>query len=135
MYGFSEQNFDVTSCTSVISSIAFSKCTKFFNTCLIELPRIITKSRAELNVILNENYCIRKSHVYICIGLNLPGVSASRRAIITNFGFRLQASSSLRLPGCLATGRRAIALKSALKYRAFSSNQITFIGLVSSKYY
>ncbi len=117
MYGFSEQNFDVTNYTSVISSIAFSKCTKFLNNCLIELPLIITKPRAKLNVILSENYCKRNSHIYICIGLNLPGVSASRRAIITHFGFRLHASSSLRLSGCLATGRRA------------------FIGLVSRKNY
>ncbi len=31
MYGFPEQNFDVTNYSSVISSIAFSKCTKFFD--------------------------------------------------------------------------------------------------------
>ncbi len=57
MYGFSEQNFDVTNYSSVISSIAFSKFTKFFNNCLIEPALIITKSRAKLKVILSENYC------------------------------------------------------------------------------
>ncbi len=55
---FSEQNFDVTNYSSVISSIAFSKYTKFFDNCLIELSLIITKSRAKLKVILSENYCI-----------------------------------------------------------------------------
>ncbi len=39
--------FDATNYSSVISSIAFSKCTKFFNNCLIELSLIITKSRAK----------------------------------------------------------------------------------------
>ncbi len=58
MYGFSEQNFDVTNYPSVISSIAFSKCTKFFNNCLIDPALIITKSRAKLKMILSENYCI-----------------------------------------------------------------------------
>ncbi len=57
MYDFSEQNVDVTNYSSVISSIAFSKCTKFFNNCLIEPSLIITKSRAKLKVILSENYC------------------------------------------------------------------------------
>ncbi len=57
MYGFAEQNFDVTNYPSVISSIAFSKYTKFFDNCLIELSLIITKSRAKLKVILSENYC------------------------------------------------------------------------------
>ncbi len=59
MNGLSEQNLDVTNYSSVISSIALSKCTKFFNNCLIELSLIITKSRAKLKVILNENYCIK----------------------------------------------------------------------------
>ncbi len=54
---FSEQNFYVTNYSSVISSIAFSKCTKFFNNCLIERALIITKPRAKLKVILSENYC------------------------------------------------------------------------------
>ncbi len=58
MYGFSEQNVDVTNYSSVISSIAFSKFTKFINNCLIEPALIITKSRAKLKVILSENYCI-----------------------------------------------------------------------------
>ncbi len=57
MYGFSEQNVDVTNYSSVISSIAFSKFTKFFKNCLIEPALIITKSRAKLKVILSENYC------------------------------------------------------------------------------
>ncbi len=57
MYGFAEQNFDVTNYSSVISSIAFSKRTKFFNNCLIELSLISTKSRAKLKGILSENYC------------------------------------------------------------------------------
>ncbi len=57
MYGFSEQHFDVNNYSSVISSIAFSKCTQFFNNCLIELSLIITKSRAKLKVISSENYC------------------------------------------------------------------------------
>ncbi len=57
MYGFSEQNVDVTNYSSVISSIAFSKLTKFFNNCLIEPALIITKSRAKPKVILSENYC------------------------------------------------------------------------------
>ncbi len=42
MYGLSEQNFDATNYSSVISSSAFSKCTNFFNNCLIELSLIIT---------------------------------------------------------------------------------------------
>ncbi len=62
MYVFSERTFDVSNYSSVISiivySIAFSKCTKFFNDCLIEPSLIITKSRAKLKVILSENYCI-----------------------------------------------------------------------------
>ncbi len=58
MYVFSERTFDVSNYSSAISSIAFSKCTKFFNNCLIEPPLIITKSRAKLKVILSENYCI-----------------------------------------------------------------------------
>ncbi len=62
MYGFSKQNVDVANYSSVISSNAFSKCTKFFNNCLIELSLIITKFCAKLKVILSENYCI-----YICI--------------------------------------------------------------------
>ncbi len=33
MYGNSEQNCDLANYSSVISSIAFSKCTKFFNNC------------------------------------------------------------------------------------------------------
>ncbi len=57
MYGFSEQNFDVTNYSSVISSIAFSKCTKFFGNCLMEPSLIITKSRAKLKVILDKNCC------------------------------------------------------------------------------
>ncbi len=57
MFGFSEQNFDVTNYSSVISSIAFSKCTNFFNDCLIELSLSFTKSRAKLKVTLSENYC------------------------------------------------------------------------------
>ncbi len=57
MYGFSEKNVDVTNYSSVISSIEFSKFTKFFNNCLIEPELIITKSRAKLKVILSENYC------------------------------------------------------------------------------
>ncbi len=50
MYDFSEKNVDVTNYSSVISSIAFSKCTKFLNNCLIEPSLIITKSRAKLKV-------------------------------------------------------------------------------------
>ncbi len=50
--------FDVRNYSSVISRIAFSKCTKFFNNYLIEPSLIITKSRAKLKVILSENYCI-----------------------------------------------------------------------------
>ncbi len=50
----SEQNFDVTNYFSDISTMAFSKCTKFFNNCLIELSLITTKSRAKLQVILSE---------------------------------------------------------------------------------
>ncbi len=57
MYDFTE-NVDVTNYSSVISSIAFSKCTKFFNNYLIEASLIITKSRAKLKVILSEKYCI-----------------------------------------------------------------------------
>ncbi len=68
MYGFSEQNFDVTNYSSVISSIAFSKFTKFFNNCLTEPTLIITKSRAKLNVILSENYCILSRAVCVHIG-------------------------------------------------------------------
>ncbi len=55
---FSERTFDVSNYSSAISSIAFSKCTKFFKNCLIEPSLIITKSRAKLKVILSENYCI-----------------------------------------------------------------------------
>ncbi len=80
MYGFSERNVDVTNYSSVISSIAFSKCTKFFNNCLIELSLIITKSRAKLKFILSENYCISQEFVFnICTGraeesgINFPG--------------------------------------------------------------
>ncbi len=62
MYGFSEQNFDLTNYSSVISSISFSKCTKFFNNCLIELSLIITKSRAKPKVILSENNCSNKKN-------------------------------------------------------------------------
>ncbi len=51
MCGFCEQNFDVTNCSFVISSIAFSKCTQVYNNCVIELSLIITKSRAKLKVI------------------------------------------------------------------------------------
>ncbi len=58
MYGISEQNFDATNCSSVISIKAFSKCSKFFNNCLLELSLIITESRAKLKVIFSENYCI-----------------------------------------------------------------------------
>ncbi len=57
MYVFSERAFDVSNYSSAISSIAFSKCTKFFNNCLKEPSLIITKSRAKLKVILSENYC------------------------------------------------------------------------------
>ncbi len=56
---FSERTFDVSNYPSAISSIAFSKCTKFFNNCLIEPSLIITKSRAKLKVILSENYCTK----------------------------------------------------------------------------
>ncbi len=55
---FSERTFDVNNYSSSISSVAFSKCTKFFNNCLKEPSLIITKSRAKLKVILSENYCI-----------------------------------------------------------------------------
>ncbi len=58
MYGISEQNFDATNYSSVISIKAFSKCCKFFNNCLLELSLIITESRAKLKVIFSENYCI-----------------------------------------------------------------------------
>ncbi len=54
---FSEQNFDVNNYSTVISSIALSKCTTFFDNYLIELSLIITKSRAKLKVILSKNYC------------------------------------------------------------------------------
>ncbi len=57
---FSERPFDISNYSSAISSIAFSKYTKFFNNCLIEPSLIITKSRAKLKVILSENYCISK---------------------------------------------------------------------------
>ncbi len=65
MCGFSEQNYDVTNYSSIISSIAFSKCTKFFNNCLIELALIITKSRAKLKVILSDYNCnfVRKVEI------------------------------------------------------------------------
>ncbi len=58
MYDFSGQNVDMINYSSVISSIAFSNCTKFFNNCLIERSLIITKYRAKPKVILSENYCI-----------------------------------------------------------------------------
>ncbi len=57
MYGFVEQNFGVANYVYDISSMAFSKCTKFFNSCLIGLSLIITKSRAKLQVILRKIYC------------------------------------------------------------------------------
>ncbi len=59
---FSEQTFDVSNYSSVISSITFSECTKFFNNCLIEPSLIIIKSRAKLKAILSENYCIFEIH-------------------------------------------------------------------------
>ncbi len=59
MHGFSEQNVDITNDSSVVSSIAFSKCTQFFNNCLGQLSLIITQSRAKLKVIISENYCNR----------------------------------------------------------------------------
>ncbi len=62
MYGFPEQNFDVTNYSSVISSIAFSKCTKFFDNCLIELSLTITKSRAKLKVILSKTTVVSSNH-------------------------------------------------------------------------
>ncbi len=82
MYGFSEQNFDVTNYSSVISSITFSKCTKFFNNCLIELSLIITKSRAKLKVMLSESYCIcipfiRKLTIAMCVYMILFGQSCN----------------------------------------------------------
>ncbi len=58
MYVFSERTFDVSNYSSALSSIAFSKCTKFLNNCLIEPSLIITKSCAKLKVIFSENYCI-----------------------------------------------------------------------------
>ncbi len=82
MFGFSEQNFDVTNYSSVISSISFSKFTKFFNNCLIEPALIITKSRAKLKVILSENYCIRFPFKLYFI-INLPYLSAG----LNNFYF------------------------------------------------
>ncbi len=54
---FSERTFDVSNYSSAISSIAFSKCTTFFNNCLIEPSLIITKSPTKLKVISSENYC------------------------------------------------------------------------------
>ncbi len=54
---FLNKLFDVSNYSFVISNIAFSKCTKFFNNCLIETSLIITKSRAKLKVILSKNYC------------------------------------------------------------------------------
>ncbi len=53
MYVFPERHFDVNNYSYAISSIAFSKCTKFFNNCLIEPSVIITKSRAKPKVILS----------------------------------------------------------------------------------
>ncbi len=58
MYIFSERTFGVSNYSIVISSVAFSKCTKFFNNCLIEPSLIITKSHPKLKVILSENYCM-----------------------------------------------------------------------------
>ncbi len=67
IYGFSEQHVDVAIYSSVISSIAFSNCTKFFNNFLISLSLIITKSRAKLKVILSENYCISSMPIHFII--------------------------------------------------------------------
>ncbi len=72
IYGFSEQNFDVTNYSSVIISITFSKCTKFFNNCLIEPALFITKSRAKLKVILSENYCTRIQVVCVQTAVGVP---------------------------------------------------------------
>ncbi len=58
MNGISEQHFDATNYSSIISIIAFSKCSKFFNNCLIELSLIITESRAKLKLLFSENYCM-----------------------------------------------------------------------------
>ncbi len=66
---FSERTFDVSNYSSAISSIAFSKCTKFFNYCLIEPSLIITKSRAKLKVILSENYCTYCTRAIVCSGV------------------------------------------------------------------
>ncbi len=75
MFGFSEQNVDVTNYSSVISSIASSKFIKFFNNCLIEPALIITKSRAKPKVILSENYCMAKlfsnQPISVCYSIGL----------------------------------------------------------------
>ncbi len=60
MYIFSERTFGVSNYSIVISSVTFSKCTKFFNNCLIEPSLIITKSHPKLKVILSEKYCINR---------------------------------------------------------------------------
>ncbi len=71
MHDFSEQNFDITNYSSVVSSIAFPKCTQFFNNCLVELSLIINKCRAKLKVIISENYYILLIKRYILLGDNL----------------------------------------------------------------